>query len=145
MAASFGSARRRRPRWIEVRTPAAAEGERYGHSGIVLDVTDAWILERRLTTRDAVTRILASAVSRESACEGILREVGQALEWRAGVFWELDRQSKSLRAGAIWLASPGMAQFEAAIKASVFTPGLGLPGRVWSGREPAWINGRHAR
>src|SRR5687768_13438972 len=69
--------------------------------------------------------------------EGDLRRAG--LQY--GAIWEVDRARNVLRCVAIW--HPPAAQFEpfaAATREARMAPGVGLPGRVWTSREPAWIH-----
>jgi len=91
-------------RWIEVRTLPIVSGEGMvgGHSGIVQDISERWLAERQTTARDTITQILAHAESPESACGAILREIGEILGWDTGVFWGVDRQTRALRAIAVW-------------------------------------------
>ena len=129
-------------RWIEVRTVPVecGSGALAGHSGVVQDISERWTSDRRIAARDAITRILAHAESAGSACRAILGEVGEILGLSMGVFWEIDRKSQTLGVTAVW---PGSAAdfpaFETAVRQTEFPPGIGLPGRVWAGREPAWI------
>lgn len=54
--------------------------------------------------------------------------------------WNADRQSKSLKCVEFW-HSPDVdvAEFESITRQKSFEPGVGLPGRVWATRRPAWI------
>jgi PAS domain S-box-containing protein len=129
-------------RWIEVRTVpvACGSGALAGYSGVVQDVSERWTSDRRIAARDAITRILADAESAGSACRAILSEIGEILGLSMGVFWEIDRKSQTLRVTATW---PGPATespaFETADRETAIPPGVGLPGRVWTDRKPAWI------
>ena len=129
-------------RWIEVRTmPMVSDGGRIiGHSGIFQDVTERWAAQRRVAIRDAITRILANADTTDIACRMILAEIGETLGWDFGVFWETERQTQSLRASTVWRKrASALDAFETTARAAFFPPGVGLPGRVWLAREPAWI------
>ncbi|HEY7391893.1 MAG TPA: PAS domain S-box protein [Bryobacteraceae bacterium] len=128
------------PCWIEVRTAPIATGEKElsGHAGIILETMDAWDMERRIATRDAVTHILADSATIEGARQRLLAEVGVILGWRVGVFWQPDEPARSLRPVTLWAASPAVS-IEALTSNRTFPAGIGLPGRVWSSREPAWI------
>jgi len=57
-----------------------------------------------------------------------------------GALWRHDREAGVLRCVEVWhTESVAVPEFEAASRASTFKPGVGLPGRVWSSREPAFI------
>ena len=112
-----------------------------GHSGVVQDISERWLAQRQTTARDTITQILAHAESPESACSAILREIGEILGWDTGVFWGVDRQTRALRAIAVWPGRhPASLAFETDTRKASFSPGIGLPGRVWVTKEPAWIS-----
>ena len=96
--------------------------------------------ERRLATQYAIVRILAESTSLAEAIGQILRAVCEALGWDLGTYWRLDAERQALRCLDLWHA-PGVEldAFESATREASFPPGVGLPGRVWSLREPAWI------
>jgi PAS domain S-box-containing protein len=130
-------------RWIEVCTLpiVCAEGVIAGHSGVVQDISERCVAERQTAARDAITRILAHADSRENACGSVLGEIGEILGWSMGVFWGVDPKTKTLRATALWSGCrPTSAAFETDTRQVAFSAGIGLPGRVWISREPAWIS-----
>ena len=66
--------------------------------------------------------------------------VCQALGWQCGAIWEANRARQVMRCVGTW-HTPGLPieEFTAATQASTFARGIGLPGRVWAAREPAWI------
>ena len=66
--------------------------------------------------------------------------VCQAFGWQCGAIWQANRARKEMRCVGTWHA-PGLPieEFTAATQASSFERGVGLPGRVWATREPAWI------
>ena len=129
-------------RWIEVRTlPIVSGGIVAGHSGAVQDISERWLAQRRTAARDTITRILAYVQSPESACTAILGEIGEILGWSTGVFWSVDKQTRALRAIAVWPGRhPASLAFETDTRKATFSPGIGLPGRVWVTKGPAWIS-----
>ena len=70
----------------------------------------------------------------------MIEAVCHALGWQCGAIWEVDRARKIMRCAGTWHA-PGLEfdEFTTATLASTFERGIGLPGRVWEQREPAWI------
>jgi PAS domain S-box-containing protein len=130
-------------RWIEVRTLPIVSGGGIvaGHSGVVQDISERWLAQRQTRARDTITQILADAESPESACSTILREIGEILGWDTGVLWGVDRQTRALRAIAVWPGRhPAWLAFETDTRKASFSLGIGLPGRVWVTKEPAWIS-----
>jgi len=108
--------------------------------GTLQDITERKLAERRLIAQHKVTEILAEATSLQEATLKILRTVGEGLTWDVGTLWRLDREAGALRCVEVWHADAiEIPEFEAACRRSTFTPGVGLPGRVWLNREPSYI------
>src|SRR5216684_4484461 len=93
--------------------------------GTVQDITERKRGEHRRMAQHTVTQILAEAATLEEATANILRAACESLVWDLGALWHTE--------------SVEVPEFEAAIRESTFRPGIGLPGRVWSSREPAFI------
>ena len=85
-------------------------------------------------------RALAESPSLEEASPRMIEAVCNALGWQCGAIWEVDRTQKRMRCAGTWHA-PGLAfeEFTGATVTATFERGIGLPGRVWKDREPAWI------
>ena len=70
----------------------------------------------------------------------MLEAVCEALDWPYGAVWEVDRARNIVRCVGMWQPPTlPFEEFAAATRVSTFAPGVGLPGRVWSSRAPAWI------
>src|SRR5688572_15004743 len=86
----------------------------------------ACALAESATLAEAVPRIL------EAVCEG--------LGWQYGAYWEVDRARNVLQCLGIWQPpSLPFEEFEAVTRRFTFSPGIGLPGRVWASRQFTWI------
>ena len=85
-------------------------------------------------------RALVESPTLEEASPRMVAAVCQAFGWQCGAIWQANRARKVMRCVGTW-HTPGLSieEFTAATQASVFERGVGLPGRVWSQREPAWI------
>jgi two-component system, sensor histidine kinase and response regulator len=85
-------------------------------------------------------RALVESPTLEEAAPRMVAAVCQAFGWQCGAIWQANRARKVMRCVGTW-HTPGLPieEFTAATRASVFERGVGLPGRVWSSREPAWI------
>jgi signal transduction histidine kinase/ActR/RegA family two-component response regulator len=94
--------------------------------------------ERRLAARDMVTRALAEARDLEDAAPRILETVCRQLDWQVGGFWIVDESANLLRCVHMF-GSPRAPQFEVVSHEHTFSPGIGLPGRVWKSGQPVWI------
>ena len=101
-----------------------ASGRESPHGAIVRDISHA--LGESATLAEAAPRMLAAV------CE--------PLGWDYGALWEVDRAGKTLRwVGTYHTPSLPFSQFAEVTRATVFAPGIGLPGRVWASGRPAWI------
>ena len=104
------------------------------------DITERKRAEKRLAAQYAVTRVLAEAATIEEATPKILQAACESVAWELGLIWKVDTQANLLRCIEMWhTATVDVAEFKAVSKVMTFPPGIGLPGRVWASREPAWI------
>jgi PAS domain S-box-containing protein len=85
-------------------------------------------------------RALTESPSLEEAAPRMIEAICNALGWQCGAIWEVDRTQKRMHCAGTWHA-PGLpfAEFTGATARTTFEPGVGLPGRVWQNRAPAWI------
>jgi PAS domain S-box-containing protein len=108
--------------------------------GAVRDITMRKRAEQRLVVQHTVTQLLAEAATLEEATPKILQAVCECLVWDLGALWRIDRAAGVLRCVELWhKESVEVPDFEAITRESTFLPGIGLPGRVWASREPAYI------
>jgi len=107
---------------------------------ILRDITERKRAEQRLVAQHTVTQMLAEAATLEEATPKILQAVCECLVWDLGELWRIDRAAGVLRCVEVWhKESIEAPQFKASSHDRTFMPGIGLPGRVWSSREPAYI------
>ena len=94
----------------------------------------------RLMAQHAVARVSAEAATLEVAAPQMLRAIGEALGWDLGALWELDLEGSTISRSASWHA-PGydLTSFDQEGADKKFSPGEGLPGRVWDLQAPVWI------
>src|SRR5262249_46486656 len=108
--------------------------------GILTDITERKRAEERLRVQRTVGQFLAEAATIEEVTPRILRAIGECLGWDVGALWRVDRGIEALRCVELWhKASIEIPEFERADWQFTFKPGVGLPGRVWSSLEPAYI------
>ena len=85
-------------------------------------------------------RALTESPSLEEASPRMIEAICNALDWQCGAIWEVDRTRKRMRCAGTWHApGPAFEEFTGATATAAFERGIGLPGRVWKNREPAWI------
>jgi two-component system, sensor histidine kinase and response regulator len=93
-----------------------------------------------LALRDAVTSALAVSGSLVHAAPDILRAVCTMFGWQTGALWTVEPDLAQLQCVSVWHVSAlSIPEFEAATRNRTFARGHGLPGRVWTSGEPAWI------
>ena len=108
--------------------------------GIMLDVTERILAERRAQVEHATTTVLAQSVTVAEALPGILQSICEGLGWDAGAFWIADPAAGVLRSQATWNdPTAEVSEFLDLTRSLTFRPGIGLPGRVWTHGEPMWI------
>ena len=96
--------------------------------------------EQRLQLQDAVSRALAEAGSVREAAPKILQALCEKAGWEVGALWTVDTTANHIVCIDLWhVAGIAVPEFEALTRQTRFEPGTGLPGRVWSGGQPAWI------
>jgi signal transduction histidine kinase len=95
---------------------------------------------RRLAAEYAVTRILAESATIKEATHGVLRVIGENLDWEIGMFWGLEEHDQVLRFVDLWHAPDvEAAEFIQDSKDRTFARGEGLVGRVWATGKSIWI------
>ena len=127
-------------RWLEVRAQCTrdAEGRPIGAAGILTDVTDRRDAERHARAEQAVTALLVADHPAEHAVQALLETLGAELEWDAGELWTHNAAAGVLRCSQMWAADGRM---PAGLDPDrTYAPGDGLPGRVWAGRTPVWLD-----
>ncbi|OLC57928.1 MAG: hypothetical protein AUH85_02055 [Chloroflexi bacterium 13_1_40CM_4_68_4] len=109
-----------------------------GTDGAIRAIVDR--AERHLAVQYAVIEALAGATRVADASRRILPEICGALGWEVGALWLVDESRGLIRCHDLWSAHPERTRaFEEVSRGSGFPPGIGLPGRVWSRREPVWV------
>ena len=95
---------------------------------------------KRLGVQISVSRILAGSSERDIALTQVLATIGSALGWHVALFWEVNEKEGVLRSTAAWAGPDDVGQpFLTATRATTFSRGEGLPGRVWETETPEYI------
>jgi len=130
------------PFWNELTiTPVRNEtGKVVQFVGVQQDMTEREQLERRLSTQVSVIRALAESVTVQEASARILQALCEGQEWELGVFWRLDARAAVLRFFEMWHhPEVDVSEFEAFSRDTTYPKDMGLPGMVWSRRDPVWL------
>ncbi|HET8657147.1 MAG TPA: ATP-binding protein, partial [Longimicrobiaceae bacterium] len=125
---------------VELTISAARWGSTLVFSAFLRDIGPRRQVEQRLAAEGAVTRVLAESYRLGDAGTRILEAIGSALGWRVGALWVPESGTDTLHAIAVWCsAGSGAEAFEQATRETRLARREGLPGRVWAGGRPAWI------
>ena len=113
-------------------------GEPVCYIGIKRDITARRRAQQRLALQYAVTRILSVSTDFRSIIPEVLHAICDCLGWQVGLLWQVN--GSLLSCVDSW-HEPGanLEQFEERSRSMTFERGIGLPGRIWSSGEPAWI------
>ncbi|MHC5597309.1 MAG: PAS domain S-box protein [Nostoc sp.] len=113
------------------------------------DITTWQRREQRTSAQYAITRILSESQSVKQAIPQILQSICQNLGWDLGELWTPNQyigtsvQGHSLnavlRCVEIWSSRViSVREFKAITWQTTYTPGVGLPGRIWIRGLPLW-------
>src|SRR6266481_8781989 len=96
--------------------------------------------EEQLSLLQMITRQLAAAEDVSSALKIVLRQICEKTGWALGQAWVPNKDGAVLVCDTDWFCGEGDLQdFRVASEATHFKPGVGLPGRVWESKQPAWV------
>jgi signal transduction histidine kinase len=82
---------------------------------------------------------VAAAPDLTASLEVVLRRVCEKTRWAIGQAWVPRPASDCLEWSAAWCVVAGLDRFRTKSQAIRFQRGVGLPGRVWASRRPAWV------
>jgi len=124
---------------LTISVRSAGDGQHFFYA-FLHDISDRRRAALYVDAQHAVTRVLAEADSEEGVIAGLLRELGERMNWEFGAAWRMDEEANRLVCADVWnVGRENLAGFEATSRDFSFEPGEGLPGRVWASRQPAFI------
>jgi PAS domain S-box-containing protein len=103
------------------------------------DLSDRKRAEQRQAAQHAVTRVLAESATLGEASPKILQAICEGLGWDLGVIWSVDAGAETLSRACAWCTLPADMPLVDALTERSLARGIELPGRVWDGAEPCWI------
>ena len=96
--------------------------------------------EEQLSLLQTITTELTTAEDLSSALEVVLRDVCEKTGWVLGHAWVPNPPGTALDLVSAWYCGDGeLKPFRTASEAFHFQTGVGLPGRVWKSKRPAWV------
>lgn len=98
------------------------------------------LAESRLAVEHAIGEILSASADFSDAASPILGALCECLGWDVGALWLVDRSANVLRCLDLWHQSAiEVPAFERATRQQTFSPGEGIPGRVWADGTLIWV------
>ncbi|TAN60642.1 HAMP domain-containing protein, partial [bacterium] len=95
----------------------------------------------RLNVQYEIASLLPESASFSGIANKILGLVCDSLGWDFGEVWRVDREANILRCAETWHSrSNDFQELESVNRAMTFSPGSGLPGRVWADKKAIWIS-----
>ena len=117
-----------------------ASGKAIRWLGTNTDIDETKHMMALMSVQVAVARILLNARSLDEVADKLLEAVCRNLNWTCAQLWIVDRQEQVLRRSAGWCGQvPAVCDFEQLAAFDRLAFGTGLPGRIWSSKQPAWI------
>ena len=111
-----------------------------GHKGAESAEQKRQESEEQLSLLQTITTKLAAAQDLSSALEVVLRDICEETGWLIGHAWVPNREGSVLDLISTWYCGDGeLKPFRIVSEASHFERGIGLPGRVWESKRPAWV------
>lgn len=97
-------------------------------------------IKQYLLTQQAVTQVLAESSTLKDAAPKVLQTICENLNYELGECWIIDPKDNVLHFGAMWCKKTlPTEEWLAANEKLTFATGIGLPGNVWSKKQPIWI------
>lgn len=92
-------------------------------------------------------KAVSNASSINEAIQNLLNSLCESIQWPIGHAYKHDKQNNQLTSTGLWYIraskKESLAAFIDATNKTNFSIGIGLPGRVWKNKQPAWINDFH--
>ncbi len=97
---------------------------------------------RLLAAQQGVAEHLAAGPESRELLRRVIGTLGERFGFVFGAAWRPDPAVGELRCDVVWQASaadPRIGSFASLSRSWTFTPGRGLPGRVWAFHRPIWL------
>lgn len=107
---------------------------------IIRDITARQRAEEKVRLLQSIAVAVAAASDLPSALEVVLRRVCEETGWVFGQVWIPSQDGSVLECSTAWRKEVAeLLEFRITSQQQTFPPGVGLPGRVWASRQPAWV------
>jgi diguanylate cyclase (GGDEF)-like protein/PAS domain S-box-containing protein len=110
------------------------------------DITERREAQKYVQLLQSLALAVGQSLDFSSALEQVLRLVCEATRWNYGEAWLFCSQSNALQCSPAYYINrdqkfdqlPQLDEFRAMSEAFSFSPGTGIPGRVWASQQPEW-------
>lgn len=94
-----------------------------------------------------LTQSISKTTELDTVLTATLRTVCKSINWDYGEAWIPKQEDTILELSSAWYVNPArsieqvsdLQKFRLCSEAFILSPGVGLPGRVWSSQQPEWI------
>jgi diguanylate cyclase (GGDEF)-like protein/PAS domain S-box-containing protein len=108
---------------------------------ILHDITERKRAEQELRLLQGITQSANEACDVHAALAVTLNKVCETTGWTLAQAWVPGPGGATMECSPAWhCRGNGLEEFRTASLSFVFGPGEGLPGRVWSSKQPVWIS-----
>lgn len=144
--------------WEQGHGIPSATGEWLALEGFITDITRRKRATEELQLLQSLTQSISEAPDFDTAIEVALHKVCEATHWDFGEAWIKSADGTVLECSTAWCSKQvgptetqdqeqltplpithPLREFRHHSETYTFAPGIGLPGQVWSSRQPLWI------
>lgn len=108
-------------------------------AGSITDINYRKKNQQKESTQHVITQILSEASSLEEAAPKIIRSICEGMNWQYGAVWIVNQYNKLKNIGAWCRTNKELEQFKQLSLKTEFSPGEGIPGKVWQVAKPISI------
>ena len=106
----------------------------------IRDITERKRAEEESRLLQSISLAVNEASDLDAALALVLRTICEATGWALGQAWLPSSDASHLECSPAWYTTINASdQFRAVSEDLKFSPGEGLPGRVWTSKQPVWV------
>ncbi|RCJ21438.1 hypothetical protein A6770_30370 [Nostoc minutum NIES-26] len=103
--------------------------------------------EAKIQLLQTLNQSISKTTELNAVLTATLRIVCESINWDYGEAWIPEQDGTILELSPAWYVNPArsieqvsdLQKFRFCSEAFILSPGVGLPGRVWSSQQPEWI------
>jgi PAS domain S-box-containing protein len=115
------------------------DGAFAGFTGSCMDITDRKTAEESSQLLQSVTQAIVVSPDFHSALQVALEKVCEATQWEFGEAWVPSLDKTVVECSPAWYSkTEQLTEFRRQSEGFAFSPGVGIPGRVWVSKQTEW-------